>query len=52
MFRITAFLVRHGVPFDVAHSLDEGQLLAWYIVLGEIEGGSWDWSAMRWEKKT
>ncbi len=43
------FLVRNGVPFDVAFSLGAGERLAWVVALHELEGRQWDWGAMRWE---
>jgi len=42
------YLVRDGVPFDVAFSLDAAERTAWIVVLGELEGLAWDWGAMRW----
>ncbi len=42
------WLVRNGVPFDVAFSLDQGERTAWIVVLGELNGKQWDWGAMRW----
>jgi hypothetical protein len=43
------FLVRNGVPFDVAFSLDSDMRLAWCVVIGELEGRVFNWPAMRWE---
>jgi len=42
------YLVRNGVPFDVAFSLDAAERTAWIVVLGELEGLAWDWGSMRW----
>jgi hypothetical protein len=42
------FLVRNGVPFDVAFSLDAGERTAWVVVFGELDGRVWDWSAIGW----
>lgn len=42
------FLVRNGVPFDVAFSLEADERTAWIVVLGELDGRVWDWGAMRW----
>ena len=42
------WLVRNGIPFDVAFSLDQDERTAWIIVLGELNGRVWDWGAMRW----
>lgn len=43
--------MKHGVPFDVAHSFDDVELLAYCVGLGEIEGGTFDWDRMRWVEK-
>jgi hypothetical protein len=32
-------LVRQGIPFDVALSLDWTELLGWNVIFGEIESG-------------
>ena len=40
-----------GVPFDVAFSLDPTDRMAWTIIIGELEGGQWDWSGMAWKKQ-
>lgn len=45
-------LTRSGVPFDVAFSLDDDTRAGWLIALGEVEGGVFDWGAMRWKDKT
>ena len=42
------WLVRNGIPFDVAFSLDEDERRAWIVALGELDGRTWDWGAMRW----
>jgi hypothetical protein len=45
------WLVKNGVPFDVAFSLDETDRLAYAIILGKFEGGEWDFSRMRWAER-
>ena len=42
------YLVRNGVPFDVAFSLEEAERRAWIVVIGELDGMAWDWGAMQW----
>jgi len=37
------------VPFDVAFSLSEDERLAFVVVLGELDGRSFDWQALRWK---
>lgn len=43
------YLVKNNVPFDVAMSLEEHEAMAYAIVFGTLDGGRWNWSAMRWE---
>ncbi len=42
------FLVRNGVPLDVAFSLDAQERTAWVIAIGQMDGLTWDWAAMGW----
>jgi hypothetical protein len=39
------------VPFDVAFSVSPDDCMAWLIIFGELDGGKWDWSSMRWSKQ-
>lgn len=41
-------MIKNGVPFDVAHSLDEDELVAYSIVFAQMENGNkeWDWDYM------
>jgi hypothetical protein len=44
-----AWCMHHGVPFDVAHALDDIELLAYSIVFSQFENGSnleWSWDIM------
>jgi hypothetical protein len=45
---LICFAIKHGVPFDVAHSLDEYELLAYAISFAQLENGNqtWDWDRM------
>ena len=43
------FLVRNGIPFDVAFSLDSDMRLAFCIILGELGGRGCNWDKMAWE---
>jgi hypothetical protein len=49
-------LVKNGVPFDVAFALAEGgmdaELIAYQVVLGELDGGVFRWDRMEWEDRT
>ena len=44
------FLVKAGVPFDVAFSLDDATRLACCVIAGEQEGNKWNWNALAWDK--
>jgi hypothetical protein len=37
------------VPFDVAFSLPPDERLAYVVVLGTLDGRTFDWQAMRWK---
>jgi hypothetical protein len=39
------------VPFDVAMSLEDVDAKAYFIVFGEIDGGEFDFNAMKWVEK-
>jgi len=43
--------VKNGVPFDVAFSLPPDERLAYVVVLGTLQGGSFDWLHLRWEEE-
>jgi len=40
--------VKNGVPFDVAFSLEIEDRLAWVVAIGTLDGGAFDFGAMRW----
>jgi hypothetical protein len=42
------YLVRNGVPFDVAFSLDRTERLHWVVIIGTMHGRRFDWSARDW----
>jgi hypothetical protein len=42
------FLVRHGVPFDVAFSLPQADRAAWVVVMGRFEGLDYNWTDGSW----
>ena len=45
------FLVKNGVPFDVAFSLDDEERSAWAIIFCQFEGNKFDWTRGRWAEK-
>jgi hypothetical protein len=44
------YLIRNGVPFDVAFSLSIEERLAWVVALGTLDGGEFDIATMRWKE--
>ena len=41
-------LVKNGVPYDVAMSLDDDWVAAYTIAFGEIDGATFDFNSMSW----
>jgi hypothetical protein len=39
--------VKNGIPFDVAESWPQNERDAYYIIFSEMNGGVFDWEAMR-----
>ena len=44
------YLLRNGVPFDVAFSLPSEDRLAWIVALGRLDGREFDFSLMEWRQ--
>jgi hypothetical protein len=42
------YLVRNGVPFDVAFSLTVRERQAWVVAIGQLDGRTFDWDAGVW----
>jgi hypothetical protein len=42
------YLVNRGVPYDVAFALGPAERMAYVVVFGTLEGGSYDWKQLRW----
>jgi len=45
--REALWLVKNGIPFDVAFSVDDISRHAWSIMFSEMEGSKYDWDAMQ-----
>ena len=39
------------MPFDVAFSLSPEERLAFVVVLGRLDGGEFDFAALRWKER-
>jgi hypothetical protein len=44
------YLVRNGVPFDVAFSLSALERSAYVITIGALDGHVFDWSTLSWAR--
>ena len=43
-------LIANGVPWSVAWALGEYEVLAMTVLIGEAQGGEFDWDRMRWKE--
>lgn len=44
------WLVKNGIPFDVAFGLDDTKRTAWSIAFSEFESGKvFNWHTMKWD---
>jgi uncharacterized protein len=48
--RETLWLIRNGVPFDVAFSLNDTTRAAWSIIFSEMNGAKFNWDNMQFEE--
>jgi len=44
------WLVKNGIPFDVAFSLDDVMRTAWSIMFSEMKGATFNWHTMQFEE--
>jgi hypothetical protein len=42
------YLVKNGIPFDVAFSLNAFDRRVWVIAFGELDGMVWDYASGGW----
>jgi hypothetical protein len=42
------FLLRNGVPFDIAFALPPTERLAFIVAFGELDGRVFDWRDFTW----
>ena len=42
------YLVRNGVPFDVAFALPDTERQAWIVAIAWLDGIDFDWANKRW----
>jgi len=43
------YLVRCGVPYDIAYGLDEAERMAYVVTFGTLDGLRFDWKRLAWE---
>jgi len=48
--RSVARLLRGGLTLSEIERLDDVEMLAYDIAMGECEGGEFDWENMRWRE--
>ena len=46
------YLIRNGVPFDVAFSLPTDERMAFVVALGTLDGRVFDWRTLHWKPRT
>ena len=44
------WLIKNGIPYDVAFGLSDERRTAWAIVFSEFEGGKFDWLNWQWKE--
>ncbi len=44
-------LTKNGVPWDVVMNLDAVERRGFCIAAGIIDGGTFDWNTLRWERR-
>lgn len=44
------WLVKNGVPYDVAFSLSAPERFAYVVIFGGFEGNDFCWNELRWKK--
>lgn len=44
------YLVKNGVPFDVAWVLKPVERFSWCVIFGRFDGGKFNSSTMQWEQ--
>ncbi len=50
-FRDRCYILKNGVPFNVAFGIDDTLRLAFAITFGELDGGEFDFTSMSWREK-
>lgn len=43
------WLIKNGIPFDVAFSLDDIHRVGWSIIFAEMNGATFNWETMAFE---
>lgn len=43
--------MKNGVPWDVAWSLEDTEVLAYCVTFGRFEGNEFDWQQMKWVER-
>lgn len=51
MFQRAVILIKNGFSEDLAFAMPAYMQRAAIIILGQVEGGDWDWDRMRWKER-
>jgi hypothetical protein len=43
-------LIGHGVPWEIAWAMEDWELLAAMVAIGEANGGKFDWDRVQWKE--
>jgi len=44
------WLIKHGIPFDVAFSVDDITRAGWSIIFSEMEGNKFNFNTMQFDE--
>lgn len=50
VFSEACYLIKNGIPFDVAFSLSPAKRIAFAIKFGQLDGNKFNFDTMRWEE--
>jgi len=45
------WLVKNGIPYDIAMNLDDVERLAYAVIMGQFDGNSFNWDRGQWKER-
>lgn len=45
------YLVKNGIPYDIAMNLDAVERDAFMIIFGTLDGSEFDWRSAKWKER-